>query len=80
MSHPGNVRLRSLVQSRKSDFLAAPRAERRRLARAVVDDVRAEGGRFLAEDPRGEKRPFFLEDRRWMAVEDDRAVEKVRCG
>eukprot|EP00578_Thalassiosira_sp_NH16_P013306 CAMPEP_0181126196 /NCGR_PEP_ID=MMETSP1071-20121207/27485_1 /TAXON_ID=35127 /ORGANISM="Thalassiosira sp., Strain NH16" /LENGTH=65 /DNA_ID=CAMNT_0023211751 /DNA_START=90 /DNA_END=284 /DNA_ORIENTATION=+ len=38
-AHPGNRRLRNIVQSQKPNFLAARKKEKREIARRIVDEI-----------------------------------------
>mmetsp|Transcript_7586 Transcript_7586/g.12016 ORF Transcript_7586/g.12016 Transcript_7586/m.12016 type:complete len:112 (-) Transcript_7586:1589-1924(-) len=65
--HPGNVGMRKLVEARMDQYQVAVFKDKSRLAREVVAEVKAGGGRFLKECSHG----LFVE------VDDETARKKV---
>ncbi|KAL9184833.1 hypothetical protein ACHAXT_002610, partial [Thalassiosira profunda] len=83
-NHPGNLSLRALVDSKRADFMAIKRTDKRPMAQDVVGRVAGRGGRFLREarndygdggESNGEV--VALDKRRWNEVDHSTAVEKV---
>ncbi|KAL9184812.1 hypothetical protein ACHAXT_002589 [Thalassiosira profunda] len=83
-NHPGNLSLRALVDSKRADFMAIKRTDKRPMAQDVVGRVAGRGGRFLREarndygdggESNGEV--VALDKRRWNEVDHSAAVEKV---
>ena len=63
----GNIIFRQMVASRQSSYLNAQKDEKKLIAKAIVDEIRNKGGRFLKYNDRGE-----LED-----IGDIKASEKT---
>ena len=81
-AHPGNKRLRSIVQAQKPAFVKVKKSEKRNVARGIVDMIENldPPGRFLMEDPnfRDVGKNGSLADKVWMPVESkDKVVDKV---
>lgn len=79
--HEGNIRFRSLVASRKAEYLATNhRLTKAKIAREIVDQVFAQKGRFLkkmeADDLRRMGLPEGMDA--WMGVDDDTIMEKAK--
>ena len=80
-AHPGNQRLRSIIQAKKPEFLFVLKTEKRNFARGIVDEIENldPPGRFLMEDPNF---PYvgtdgLISDKVWICVEREKAVDKV---
>lgn len=82
-AHPGNQTLRILVRAHKPTFLQKRKAQKRDVARQIVDDfIHKLGGRFLIEDPnnkdnsskRNNKEGIY--EKAWVGVETEKAVDK----
>jgi len=68
-NHVGNKRLRELVQDVATEYDAANRGGKLRMAQQLMETVKEEGGRFL--------KPLDDVGRRWEIVSDKDAVKKV---
>ena len=68
--HQGNRAFRNYVSDRKHDYRATSKTEtKNRIAQAVVDTVRANGGRFLQWNER---------NRRWELSTNDASLKKTK--
>ena len=68
-NHVGNKRFRMHVSENQPAYLQAKKRDKSLIARAVVDRVREQGGRFLKKiDERGNS---------WIEVGDKKAIEKT---
>jgi hypothetical protein len=65
--HPGNVRLRHLVELRLADYTVARKSEKTNLTREIVQTIKDSSARFLKKD----------HDGWWEEVSDEDAREKV---
>lgn len=82
----GNVRFRTLIKSRKDDYLSAHQApEKNRIARDVIDAVQASHGRFLrrvCDDSAGSEAAAStdsqLSGHTWVVMEDMAILDKVK--
>merc|ERR1719401_1757397 len=86
MSHPGNRRLRSMMEQHKESFQeAVKRAEKRRIAADIIREIQNSEppGRFLMECPRGaagrgdDDVHGAVPSKTWVRVDHDRALTKV---
>jgi hypothetical protein len=70
MKHPGNLEMRYLLEENIHLWESATNQQKANLAREVVREIRASGGRFIREDESG-----------WFAeVDEDTARQKVSIG
>ena len=82
MKHPGNRRLRSLVERRRAEFASKlKRKEKRRIAWDIIAEVQnaRPPGRFLTEDARGREAgvPPSLPNKVWVCAEPNKTLVKV---
>ncbi|KAL3930368.1 MAG: hypothetical protein SGARI_004502, partial [Bacillariaceae sp.] len=70
MKHPGNKDLRLLLEVKTHRWEPASNQDKGKLARELVREIRASGGRFLREEENG----WFVE------VDEDTARQKVSIG
>ena len=66
--HPGNQRMRQLIDSLQSEYAKAPVKEKPQIAMRIVTSIRSEGGRFLERDKA---------DGWWLVVDDKEACKRV---
>ncbi|KAL7546242.1 hypothetical protein ACHAWF_009576 [Thalassiosira exigua] len=86
-NHPGNRRYRALVDSRKLDFARAKKGEKKKIAKAVLDEILGSDppARFLAEVPGGvgdasveaTNVQAVVLQKAWTCVGRDKALAKV---
>ena len=50
-NHPGNKKFRAIVADHMSEYLAAKKKDKIVIARRIVAQIRANGGRFLKRSP-----------------------------
>jgi hypothetical protein len=65
--HPGNFRMRILVESYQEAYKRAPLGEKSPVGDRIVEEIKKEGGRFLETDP----------DDWWVEVSDEEASKRV---
>jgi hypothetical protein len=79
--HEGNVRFRTMVASRKTEYLATNhRLTKAKIAREIVNSVLSQQGRFLKKMEGNDlKKAGLPEDADvWMSVDDDTVMEKAK--
>jgi hypothetical protein len=64
--HAGNIRYRHIIQIHKANYEASRKFEKTVVAAIVIENIKADGGRFLKQD--GES---------WVKVDDDTLRNKV---
>ena len=52
-THSGNVFFHQLVKKKKSSYLEAHKANKKLVAKSIVDEIRRKGGKFLKYDEHG---------------------------
>ena len=69
--HPGNEYFRELVRKHKVAYVAAPKPQKPKFARLIVDEIRSlrPPGRFLKQDPTTEL---------WSDIGDKKSLDKTR--
>jgi len=68
-NHPGNKRFRTIVSDHMPEYLVARKKEKAVIARRIVNQIKAKGGRFLKRT--GDS------DACWVEVSDKKATEKT---
>jgi hypothetical protein len=68
-NHPGNRSFRSIVTDHMPEYLAARKKEKAVIARCIVNQIKADGGRFL-------KRASNSDDA-WVELSDKKAADKT---
>jgi hypothetical protein len=67
-NHVGNKRFRIIVAQHQDEYLKAKKKEKANIAKIIVKQIQANGGRFLRRDDSGMA---------WVTVPDKRAQEKT---
>lgn len=73
---PGNIRFRQLTAARASLYKSRRGSEKNELAREVVEQIRAEGGRFLRAVTAGNSKGELVGA--WEIVSDDVSLAKAK--
>lgn len=78
--HEGNVRFRRLVAERKEEYMATNhRMTKAKIARAIVDRVVVNNGRFLKKlEPKEMKEHGITSCEAWMEVDEETVMEKAK--
>jgi len=68
MGHPGNQHFRSVVDSRKAEFLSTRKnKDKRAISISIVQGIKARNGRFLTEDPNQKsEKGEGIDERAWV--------------
>jgi hypothetical protein len=76
----GNQRFRSLVEARKGEYKSAPKNKlKTKIAKEVIDEIHALGGRFLKQVETGTPDiNYVVEEAVWCEVEEKLALEKCK--
>jgi hypothetical protein len=76
----GNQLFRSKVEGRKEEYKSAPQNElKKKIAEAVIDEVHAQGGRFLKQfETEISLENALVEEATWCEVEEKVALEKCK--
>ena len=67
MSHPGNVRVREIIESKLGEYESSRQLEKTKLSSQVVHSIKEAGGRFLKQG----------EDGNWEEVDTETCREKI---
>ena len=69
--HSGNGYFRELVKKHKVDYVKAPKSDKAKFSRMIVDQIRSRDppGRFLKEDE---------ETKKWFDIGEKKALDKTR--
>jgi hypothetical protein len=81
VNHPGNTRFRQLIDMYLASYESAPRGEKTRITKTIVEHIHSSSGRFLKRGPSttdGENSDNNnTADRGWIEVDTETAYDKI---
>ena len=67
MTHPGNVRMRKIIESKLGEYESSRQLEKTKISSQVVHLIKETGGRFLKQGENGD----------WEEVDTDTCRDKI---